>query len=173
MILGNIPQYKTEIETLLKDAWALYKTDVIAFHTKQWKEEDIRERSEKQWDAMQYYYAVYLCILIWWEAKRNGGIIDPVATKTKYDLVAKRKCLACKGINLDKLLEIFGLQAVAGTGSGGDGLETVEIESTLVVESDDSTSSSSNIDIKALINKANYCKIGNLVSSTSCTLTPC
>ena len=55
----------TYLEGRIKAYWDKYSNEVNALHEKQSKDEDLKGKSLNQWKIMQYYYVMYLMILIY------------------------------------------------------------------------------------------------------------
>lgn len=126
-------QYNTAsyLDGKIKDFWIMFKSDILKLTTKSWKEEDNAGSSYSQWKVMQYYNVLSLVILIYLDVQKNQTIYtDWSYYNTKYDLDAKRKCLACECIDLDKVLELFGFPF----NNGLPEIEGFNIENTFIIE---------------------------------------
>lgn len=129
-------QYNTAsyLDNKIQEFWKTFKTDIIKFTNKSWKDEDLAGKSYAQWNVAQYHYVLSLMILIYLDVKKNGTIYTTWDYyNTKYDLDTKRKCLACECIDLDKALAIFGFPFT----TCGNGIECMNIENTFIVEGED------------------------------------
>lgn len=117
-----------DIRQYWKEYWDLYRTDIMALTDSQINDEDALGVSCKQYRIMQYYLGFYLVVMIY---------LEMIATKintwsyyvNKYDLKNKKYNLGCNNISLDKILEIFGLPTVVGSG-----IEHMNIEGVFIVE---------------------------------------
>lgn len=98
----------TVLETYISKSFLLFKDVIIDRHKKQYKEEDIKGSSCVQYSIMDIYLSILFVVLIYndvistnntsWEYYNNKYCIDRI-----------RKCLACKGIDIDLILNVFGL----------------------------------------------------------------
>ena len=154
----------TKLETYINNSFLLYKDDILILHSKQWKEEDISGQSCIQYKIYNYYLTIYYVILIYLEIK-DGVNLEWNYYEEKYKLNKISKCLACNNINLNKILNIFGLPLTICTEDGGIecmGLqENFEIEPILF-----NTSNLYNkFDVKSLLNNPISCEI---LLSSSC-----
>ncbi len=122
----------TYLEGRIKAYWDKYSNEVNALHEKQSKDEDLKGKSLNQWKIMQYYYVMYLMILIYLDKQLHKNQSWSYYI-TKYNLVKYQECLACVKIDLKTILTIFNFSSITQT----DGVETLEIETTLEIEPDD------------------------------------
>lgn len=113
-----------------RNAYLLYKDKLHELHQKQWKDEDIHGESCVQYITYQYYLAILLVTLISKEVK-EGVNTDWSYYEETYDLETKRKNLACNGIDLDDILNIFDLPI---NNESVEGIEGVEIEASFQIE---------------------------------------
>ncbi len=123
------PNQTTVLENYINNFFNTYKVDILNLHNKQWDEEDISGKSCIQYDIFKYYEALYFVILIYLEVKQG------IHTKwsyyiDKYYLVHIKKCLACHNIDLDKILNIFGLPIIDCIG----GIECMGLEIDFEIE---------------------------------------
>lgn len=119
----------TELETYIANVFSLYRKDILALHIKEWKEEDISGKSCIQYKIYQYYLAVYYVILIYLELKQ-GINTDWNYYESKYKISTIRKCLSCDKIDLNAILNIFGLPSTTPDG----GIEDMGLEETFEIE---------------------------------------
>lgn len=78
-----------------------------------------------------YYYLLYMLVLLDQDITRLQSLNKPYSYFVdKYKLNELSKCLACNNIGLSKALNIFAIPSYFPT----DGIETMEVEETLVVE---------------------------------------
>lgn len=125
-------QYNTAspLDNKVQEFWILFKDKIIALTEKSWKQEDYTGKSYAQWEVMQYHNILSLVILMYIDIKKNSTVHpDWAYYKDKYKLDLYRKCLACSDINLDKILDIFGLPFRIC----GSGIECMNIENTFIV----------------------------------------
>lgn len=111
--------------------WLFFKADILALTTKGWNEEDLRGKSCTQYKVMQYYYLLYILILLYEDLKANS-VLQPSWSyyNTKYNIDGLRKCLACIGIDIDKALAVFNFPLVPCI----NGLECMDVEGSFIVE---------------------------------------
>jgi hypothetical protein len=84
-----------------------YKSDILDLQSKLFNQEDYKGTSKIHYRIQQYYLAFDLVKLIWLELSWNS---QPWSYyETKYDLDNKRRILGCLGIDLDVILNIFGI----------------------------------------------------------------
>jgi hypothetical protein len=125
-------QYNTAsfLDNKVQEFWSLFKKDIIKWTEKSWKEEDYTGKSYAQWNVMQYHNTLSLIILMYLDIEKNKLVYPNWSYyNTKYKLDLYRKCLACANIDLDKVLDIFGLPFRIC----GEGIECMEIENTFIV----------------------------------------
>lgn len=119
----------TDLENLMTKVFSIYRKDILALHTKEWKEEDITGKSCIQYKIYQYYLAIYYVILIYIELKQGIHTDWEYYTK-KYNTDSIRKCLACDGIDLNTILNTFGLPTTECEG----GIECMGLEESFEIE---------------------------------------
>lgn len=146
----------TELETYINNAFKLYRTSLLTLHSKQWKEEDISGASCIQYKIYQYHLAVYYTILIYSEVQQ-GINSDWEYYKDKYKIETITKSLACDGINLDAILNEFGLPIISSEG----GIESLEIEQSFEIEPTilSSETEYNNVDIQSLLDNPSTCEV--------------
>lgn len=124
---------KTSLQTNIKAFFEAYKTDILALHTTQWNEEDLKGKSYTQWKIQLYYDLLYLCIILYLEKQRLANLKSWSYFITTYSLNTIRECLACEGIVMQKGLDAFYLG-----GTNEDlGVELMEVENNFEVQSPD------------------------------------
>lgn len=152
------------IEKAINNSFLIYKNEIINTFKKSWKEEDNNETSYIQFTGSRYLMAIQLIILVYLDYIRFPSLGWPYYAQ-KFDLDKYLKCFRCDGINLDKILEQFGLPCI------GDGVNFQEIEETLIVENIIlDPVSNSNINILELVSKLDQCFI---YLNNDCLYTPC
>lgn len=154
----------TQLESLINQAFQIYRSSVLSLTKKQWKEEDLKGKSLVQYSVAQYYYSIYIAVMMYNEIQR-GFPHDPSYYIDKYSIENIRKCLACEGIDIDKILEVFDLPPEESS----RGIELMEIENNMIVGPYSAnnlipTAPSVPIDLRALISLPNSCY--NLISQT-------
>lgn len=88
--------------------WTEYHTAIMAYTLKWFKDEDIDDRSCKQYRVNQYFYAFYLGLLI--KNEMYSSVFQSYDYyNDKYGLEIIKKNLACNGISLNKIYTIFGI----------------------------------------------------------------
>lgn len=121
------------LDTKINEFWTVFKKDILKLTLLSWKEEDNRGKTFTLWKVMQYQSLLGLLILIYIDVTKNSQIrTDWSYYNTKYNLDAKRKCLACNCIDLDKALTIFGFPFKTCEG----GIECLSVENTFKIEGD-------------------------------------
>lgn len=152
MFLGK----PAHIDNLLKEAFLLYKTDILKLHNKVWKDEDYEGESCNQFVLYQYYLAIYFVVLIWLYVQQNPNKTW-VEIEEHFDINNKRKQLACNNIDLDKILNIFSLP-LKGTCHGG--IENMGFEHCFIIEPSSVCQVTPNtevVDMLAILNNMNHC----------------
>lgn len=145
----------TPLENIMSKVFALYRADILALHTKQWKEEDISGKSCIQYKIHQYYLATYYVTLIYLELQQ-GINTDWEYYKEKYKTDTIRKCLSCNNIDLNAILTLFGLPTTICEG----GIECMGLEEDFEIEPETFTAPVyNNVDIKTLISNPISCEL--------------
>lgn len=107
----------TDIEARWNAFFQLYKDDILALHSIQWRDESVYNRSCIQYGIMKYYLAFYLCLLIYIEVI-NGVSHSWEYYVDKYNLEDITNYLASNNISMTDILDIFGLPIVISSGIG-------------------------------------------------------
>lgn len=152
MILPN-NNNTSYLENAINNSFLYYKKEIIALFTKSWKEEDLNETSENQFKGSQFILAIQLIVLVYQDIIR-GVQTDWDYFVSKYELEKYSKCLKCDGINLDKILEIFGLPNI-----GEKGINFQQIENTFIIEFQNSVNTLSSVNVIDILNEPESCKI--------------
>jgi uncharacterized UPF0146 family protein len=119
----------TDLEHNYAEAFNLYRDDIFKLHQNIWKEERVAGHSFLYFKVMQYYLAFYLGVLIYLDFKE--GLLSKDELWAKYEIDCKRDILACHGIDIDAILDAFGIvYTVVECGIG-----SVTVDTTLVVDS--------------------------------------
>lgn len=139
------------LDQAIFDYFSTFKEKLLVLHFSQWDQEDLKGKSEAQWTAMQYYYFMYLLILIYLEVERTQDLEkDWDYYKGKYNLDAVQKCIGCYGIDWNKGLAAFGLNNLIP-----GGIEDMQIESNFIIHGD--ALPVSDVKIKDLISNPYIC----------------
>lgn len=152
MILPN-NKHTSYLENAINNSLLLYREDIIALFKKSWKEEDLNEVSDSQFHAGQLNLAIQLVTLVYLDVIR-GVNTDWDYYVSKYNLETYKKCLSCDKINLDKILEKFGLPNV-----GEKGINFQQIETTFIIEFQNSINTLSSVNVIDILNASESCKI--------------
>jgi hypothetical protein len=132
-----------------------YRSILMTLYRKNWKREDYYELSYYQYVISQYWYALYLVVLIKYE------VLEGINTEwsyyiDKYELEDKRKKLACNSISLKKILEIFELPTLTTSSTEGTfdnvGIESDIIEDDFIVENTEDAEELDTVEILTLVN---------------------
>lgn len=119
------------LDNKINEFWITFKSDILKLTAKSWKQEDYSGLSYAQWQVAQYHHVLSLMILMYLDIEKNKTIYTTWDYyNTKYGIDAKRKCLACDCIDLDKVLTIFGFPFT----TCGGGIECMNIENTFIVQ---------------------------------------
>ena len=148
----------TAYEVAIKDFFAFYRTTILALHSKQWKQESIKDKSCIQYTIQQFYLALYVVLLIKYEVDK-GVNTDWQYYIDKYNLADKAKKFACNGISLKKILAIFGLPTAVSTEDVTNiegGISFVGINITFEVGGS-TTESNTVVDINTLLSLSDNC----------------
>lgn len=140
------------LEQAINNSFLLYKDELVVLFKKSWKEEDYNETSYSQFTGSRYLIAIQLAVLVYLDYIRFPSL-GWTYYVSKFDLEKYAKCFKCDGINLDKILEKFGLPSV------GEGVEHQIVEETLIVEALSFTDSATSISLISLIEKGESCSI--------------
>jgi len=108
--MEHIAKKTSDLNTAIHTFFLAFKDKLVGFSTTQWKQEDLKGKSNSQWIAMQYYNLMYLLIIVHQEVMRTKDLGYPWSYYvSKFKLDTYKECLACDGIDFDKALEAFNI----------------------------------------------------------------
>jgi len=120
----------TVLESYISQSYKLYEDDIMTLHIEQFNQEDICGESKKQFKVLNYHIATLYVVFIYNDiVSRTNNLLEWSYFEEKYCVDKYRDAFACKGIDLDKILNIFGLPYVSSNGIGG-----MQIETNFVIE---------------------------------------
>jgi len=120
----------TVLETYISKSFQLYKDKIIELHNEQFKQEDITGESKKQFKVLNYHIAILYVILIYNDIiTKSNNLLNWEYYNTKYEIDKYRISFACKGVDIDKILNIFNLPYI-----NSNGIENMGIESNFIIE---------------------------------------
>lgn len=125
----NIAKPK-EIDYFLRDFTNLYKSSYENLLTKLYIQEDLRGESNYQYDILYFDYLFNTMYLLYIDYNRNPEL-GWTYFYNKYSMDFIKKLYRCRGINIDKVFDIFHLPTDFTTELEVSG---AEIEETFVVE---------------------------------------
>jgi len=115
------PNSYNQLELNIHNAFEYYKNDIFTYHHSVWNEEDIEGKANCILHKLgKYNLAIMYVSLIWLDVQMGVYTWDNI--KTRYAIDTMKACFTCDGINLKKLLEIYGLE-IQETGIENMGLE--------------------------------------------------
>lgn len=88
--------------------WNLYGSTILSLTTKLFRDESVRDRSCRIYKVEQFYLAFELCYLIKIELNRRVNL-DEDYYEAKYSIADKKQKLACHGISLTDMFNIFSI----------------------------------------------------------------
>lgn len=155
----RLKQY-TLLEQHINTFFQEYRSKIVSLTKTSWKKEDLDGEGCSIFTVAQYYFGMYIVILIYLELQLNIPRTKQYYID-KYDLKVVQDKLACNGISLSKILEIFGIVGLLNTNATDfDGIEFMGIEYNFIVEPDDTDEIgdvvSLNIQDKFNINECNF-----------------
>ncbi len=124
----------TDLEVKINTFFQANRSNIISLTNFSWKREDIDGEGCSIFKVGQYYFAMYLAILIYLEIQLG---IPRTAQYylDKYNIRVLQDRFACNGISLSNVFNDFGIGAILTTqGLGEDGIEFIGIEESFIVE---------------------------------------
>ena len=94
-----------------KTAFNLLKSDILYTQNKMINDERITGKSCKCKDLVKFYAAIQYAQLVKMFLNERHDLVDPTEGEkiweTKFEYQKVKKCLGCKGIDLDAILTIY------------------------------------------------------------------
>jgi hypothetical protein len=119
-----------DLENNMAEAFQFVRKDLLKVYEKQWLEEEFRGESLQIYKAIQYHLAINLVVLMYLDFIE--GFTPYEELKSKYRIKCLIEELACNGIQLKTLLEIFGMPMDKLT--SGEGIDFVQIDKNHIVD---------------------------------------
>lgn len=149
----------TPLEVNINNSFKLYKKSIVDNFLAQIKQEQLKGESCLHYKSFNVWLAIYLVTLVYLDIIKYPNK-DWNYFYKKYDLDSLKKCLLCNEINLDDILDSFGLKNFGKE----YGINFIGIEKTFEVEPSPLSSITTiiKVNITDILQNTNSC-INNII----------